>query len=66
MFGLPWKFSGKESTCSARATRDTGSIPVSERSPGGGYATQSSILIPWTEEPGSYSPWGCKELDTTE
>ena len=27
-------------------------------------ATYSSILawrIPWTEEPGSYSPWGCKE-----
>ena len=22
--------------------------------------------IPWTEEPGGYSPWGCKELETTE
>ena len=22
--------------------------------------------IPWTEEPGGYSPWGRKELDTTE
>ena len=21
---------------------------------------------PWTEEPGGYSPWGSKELDTTE
>jgi len=32
-------------------------------------ATLSSILawrIPWTEEPGLYSPWGCKELDMTE
>ena len=42
-------------------------------------ATHSTILawrIPWTEEPGEgggsggngggYSPWGCKELDTTE
>ena len=32
-----------------------------------GMATHSSILaweIPWTEEPGS--PWGLKELDTTE
>ena len=32
-------------------------------------ATDSSILtrrIPWTEEPGGYSPLGCKELDTTE
>ena len=32
-------------------------------------ATHSSILawaIPWTEEPGSYSPWDCKDSDTTE
>ena len=32
-------------------------------------ATHSSILawkIPWTEEPGGYSPWDLKELDTTE
>ena len=32
-------------------------------------ATHSSIpawRIPWTEEPGSYSPWGRKESDTTE
>ena len=32
-------------------------------------ATHSSFLawrIPWTEELGCYSPWGCKELDTTE
>ena len=34
-----------------------------------GMATHSSILawrIPWTEELGSYSPWDCKGLDTTE
>ena len=34
-----------------------------------GMATHSSILawrIPWTEEPGAYSPWGHKESDTTE
>ena len=32
-------------------------------------ATHSSIFawrIPWTEESGGYSPWGHKELDTTE
>jgi len=32
-------------------------------------ATPSSILawkIPWTEDSGRYSPWGCKELYTTE
>ena len=34
-----------------------------------GMATHSSILawrIPWTEEPGKYSPWDHKELDATE
>ena len=32
-------------------------------------AIHSSILawrIPWTEEPGGYSPWGCIESDTVE
>ena len=32
-------------------------------------ATHSGILaweIPWAEEPGSYSPWGLTESDTTE
>ena len=32
-------------------------------------AAYSSILawrIPWTEEPGGYSPWGLKESYTTE
>ena len=32
-------------------------------------ATHSRTLpwkIPWTEEPGSYGPWGCKQSDTTE
>ena len=31
--------------------------------------THSSILaweIPWTEEPGRHSSWGCRESDTTE
>ena len=31
--------------------------------------THSSILawrIPWNEEPGRLSPWGCKELDMTK
>ena len=35
----------------------------------GEMATHSSILaweIPWTEEPGGYSPWGHKESDMTE
>ena len=35
----------------------------------GEVATQSSVLawkIPWTDEPGRYSPWGRKESDATE
>ena len=43
---------GKESACN---TGDLCLIPRLGRSPGGGMATQSSILawrIPWTEEPG--------------
>ena len=35
----------------------------------GEMATHSSILawvIPWTEEPGGYSQWHCKESDTTD
>ena len=34
-----------------------------------GMATHSSILawrIPWTEEPGGYSPWSYKESDMTK
>jgi len=47
--------------------KDTGSIPVSPLEED--MATHSSILawrIPWTEEPGGYSPHGHKWLDTTE
>ena len=32
-------------------------------------ATHSSVVawsVPWTEETGGYSPWGCKEWDMTE
>ena len=34
-----------------------------------GITTHSSIVtwqIPWTEESVGYSPWGCKELNTTK
>ena len=34
-----------------------------------GMATHCSILawrVPWTEEPGGYSPWGHKESDMTK
>ena len=30
------------------------------------YSSSLAWRIPWTEEPGAYSPWGRTELDTTE
>ena len=55
---------GKESACNAG---DLGLIPGLGDPLEKGKATHSSILawkIPWTEEPGGYSPWGHKELGT--
>ena len=56
--GLPWWLRGKESGCN---TGDLGLIPGLGRSPGGGFATHSSILawrISWTEQPdGLQSMW---------
>ena len=31
-----------------------------------GHSSLLAWRIPWTEELGGYSPWGCKESDTTE
>ena len=50
--------------------RDTGSIPRSGRSPGGGHSNplQCSCLetLHGHMSPVDYSPWGRKESDTTE
>ena len=67
MPGLPWWLSGKEPTCQCRRRGfdSLGQEDLLEKE----MATHSSILAwktPWTEEPGGlYSPWGCKESDTT-
>ena len=60
--GFPGGSAGNESTCNVE---DLGSIPGLGRSPGEGnsYALRDSGLenpMDW------YSPWGHKELDTTE
>ena len=58
-------WSGKESAC---YTGDTGSIPGSGRSPGGGHGNPLSILawrIPRTEEPGRLQSTDSKESDKT-
>ena len=59
--GFPCGSAGKESACSVG---DLGSIPGLGRSPGEGkgYPLQYSGL----ENSMDYSPWGRKELDTTE
>ena len=48
---------------------DPGSVPGLEGPLEEGMATHSSILawrVPWMRSLVGYSPWGCKELDTTE
>ena len=58
--GFPGGSDGKESACNAG---DLGSIPGLGRSSGEGkgYPDQYSGL-----ENSMYSPWGCKESDTTK
>ena len=63
---LPWWLRGKASACN---TGDLGLIPGSGRSPeeGNGNPLRYSCLEnPMDGEPGSHSPWGHKELGTTE
>ena len=73
----PPKFTGasqvvlvvKKPPARARDIRDTGSVPGSGRSPGGGlgHPLQCSCLQNPVDRGGlvGYSPWGCKELDVT-
>ena len=62
LMGCPDGSAGKESTC---GVGDLGSIPGLWRSPGegNGYPLQYSGL---ENSMDCYSPWGCKESDTTE
>ena len=64
--GFPSSSDGKESTCDEG---DTSSIPGLGRSPEGGHSNplQYSGLENTHGERSlaSYSPWGCKEFDTT-
>ena len=64
--GLPWWLSSEESAFSAGAAGDTGWIPGSGRSPGGGHGSPLHILawrIPWTEEPGPLQPLGLQGVE---
>ena len=50
--------------------RDTGSIPGSGRSPGGGHGNPNPVSLAGESHGqrslAGYSPWGRKEMDTTE
>ena len=56
---------GRASACNAK---DPGLIPGSGRSPGAGNGNplQHSCLEKPMDRGQGYSPWGCKESDTTE
>ena len=59
----------KNPLANAGDPRDVGSIPGSGRSSGGGHGNAlqyPGLENPWTEEPGRYSPWGHRALETTE
>ena len=65
--GFPGGSDGKKSTCNKG---DLGSIPGLGRSPEGGH--DNPLKYSCLENPhgqkslAGYSPWGCKESDTTE
>ena len=61
--GFPCSSAGKESACNKG---DLGPIPGLGRSPGGGYERLHTPVFQTGEFIGLYSPWGPKELDTTE
>ena len=65
--GFPGGTSGKEPSCQCRSTGDLGSIPGLVRSLGGGH---TPVFLPGESHQqkslAGYSPWGRKELDTTE
>ena len=66
-----WCFpGGSEVKVSAWNVGDPGLIPGSGRSPGEGKWQPTPVLLPGESHGGrslvGYSPWGCKESDTTE
>ena len=66
--GLPDGTVVKNSPVNAGDAGDTGSIPGSGRSPGGGNGSPFQYLvwrIPWTEKPGGLQSTGSQESDTT-
>ena len=69
-WGLPQWLRVKEFAYSAETLGDTGPIPGSGRSPGGGHRQTTPAFLPGESDEqrslAGYSPWGCKESDTTK
>ena len=68
--GLPWYLSGKESACQCRRCRQHQFHPWSGKIPWRKKWQHAPVFLPG-ESHGQrslvgYSPWGCKELDTTK
>ena len=65
--GFPGGSDGKESACKAE---DSGSIPRIGKIPWRSEWLPTPVFLPGEfhgeRSLGIYSPWGCKELDTTE
>ena len=51
------------STMQETQVRSLGQEDPLEKAP---HSSTLAWKIPWTEKPAGYSPWGCKESDTTE
>ena len=66
---VPRWLSGKESACNAGDAGDTGLIPGSGRSSGGGSGNPTPVSLPGEshgqKSPAGYNPWGHK-WNTTE
>ena len=64
---FPGGSDGKESACNAR---DLGSVPALGRSPGEGDDNPTPVFLPGKSHGqrslADYSPFGCKESDTTK
>ena len=63
--GFPGGAVVKNLTAHAGDAREAGWIPGWGRSPGGGMATHSSVLVrkvPWTEEPGGLQSMGSQRI----
>ena len=66
---FPGGTNGKEPACNAGGVREAGSIPGLGRAPGEGNGNPlqySCLENPRQRSLLGYSPWGCKELVTTE